>query len=193
MGWATSIRFIGPLAGVLVSGYFLYKAKSKAIAPLIVYWVIAGLATFTTWPFLWEAPIARFIRTFRVMGDFPWEGVVLHRGTILGSEEIPLSYVPDLLTLQLTETVLVSSTVGLLVALSRARFKTVDRPALIVMGLWLLLPLLALLLLDIQVYDCFRHMLYILPPIFVLSGIGLDAVLGLVRRKALQGGAIAIV
>ena len=50
---------------------------------------------------------------------------------------------------------------------------------------WLAIPVAALMLLGITVYDNLRHMLFVLPPMLILSGVGLDAVL---RRVKSAGG-----
>lgn len=193
LGWTTSIRFIGPFAGTLVSGYFLFKARDKAITPLLPYWGITALTTFATWPFLWQTPFKRLLLTFRVMGNFPWEGIILYRGKVFESGTLPPTYIPDLFSLQLTEPVLALLGIGLVVAIIRARSSHIDRPALVVVALWLFLPLAALLLLNVQLYDNFRHLLYVVPPMFILGGIGLEALVGLLRRRTLQGIAVAVV
>jgi hypothetical protein len=192
LGWATSMRIAGPFAGVLVSGYFLARAKIKAIPPLVLYWVIAGVATYLTWPFLWSAPLKHFLETFQTMGDFPWEGEVLYRGMVFGSDNIPLTYVPHLLSIQFTETTLVVFAIGLAAGLWRMWTGALDRQAWIVVLIWFVLPLATQLLLAVLVFDNTRHFMYMMPAIFILSSVGLDAVLGYLKHRALKTAAIAL-
>src|SRR5215216_742515 len=64
LGITTSIRILGPLAGVLVLLYAVAKMGKRFFSlftPLALYGLIALLAMFVTWPFLWEDPMARFV------------------------------------------------------------------------------------------------------------------------------------
>src|ERR1051325_9446588 len=59
LGLATSVRILGPLAGLLVLGYATPKLGRRLLTylpSLLLYGVIALLAMFITWPFLWQDP-----------------------------------------------------------------------------------------------------------------------------------------
>jgi hypothetical protein len=67
LGALTSIRILGPLAGLLVILYFLLKTEPRPLAGLVPYAVVAGLTLFATWPYLWEAPLRNFIQVLQHM------------------------------------------------------------------------------------------------------------------------------
>jgi len=108
LGMTISIRVLGPLAGLLVGGYVLWRLGRKLsslIPHLILYGVIAALAMLITWPFLWANPAARFVDVFRLMSDNPTNLSVLFGGQIYRAGELPRRYMPFMLAATLTEPV----------------------------------------------------------------------------------------
>src|SRR5690242_16765877 len=64
LGFTTSVRILGPLAGLLILAYAVSKLGRRLftfLPALILYGGIALLAMFVTWPFLWQDPAARFV------------------------------------------------------------------------------------------------------------------------------------
>jgi len=108
LGITTSIRVLGPLAGLLVFTYALFKL-GKRIATFIphfaLYGVIALLVMFATWPFLWEDPLARFLEVTQFMSDNPTNLSVLFGSEVFRAGELPRRYLPFMLATTLTEPV----------------------------------------------------------------------------------------
>lgn len=108
LGITTSIRVLGPLAGLLVFAYGIWKFGRKFtsfLAPFLFYGIIAVLAMVITWPFLWENPLARFIEVFGLMSDNPTQLSVLFGGEVFRAGELPRRYLPFILATTLTEPV----------------------------------------------------------------------------------------
>src|SRR5918995_500042 len=63
LGLTVSIRIFGVWAGVLVTGYVLWKSGLKSWLVLIIYALIAIAAMYITWPYLWPNPIGHFLET----------------------------------------------------------------------------------------------------------------------------------
>ena len=57
LGLTTSIRILGPLAGLIVCAYAVWKSGRKALPLVIAYAIIAVAATYATWPYLWPDPV----------------------------------------------------------------------------------------------------------------------------------------
>src|SRR5215203_531638 len=128
LGITTSIRVLGPLAGLLVFIYFFSIVLQKknllvsvAYHPIMGSWLvffeygaIAIITMFITWPFLWESSIARFIAVFRLMSDNPTNLSVLFNGQIYLAVELPRRYLPFMLATTLTEPVWILFGVGVL-------------------------------------------------------------------------------
>jgi hypothetical protein len=123
LGITTSIRVLGPLAGLLVFLYFfstLLRNKKLRVSAspwfaFLFYTIIAILVMFITWPFLWEDPIANFIGVFRLMSDNPTNLSVLFGGNVYRAGELPARYMPFMLAATLTEPVWPLFVIGVLV------------------------------------------------------------------------------
>ncbi len=126
MGLTLSIRILAPLAGGLVLVYMLWKIGKRAVYPAIVYLGLAWVTTYLTWPYLWGAPIKHLIKSWQVMNAFADPG--------------PWYSLPSLLVTQYTETAVILSAVGLVIA--GLEFIRGKRSGLLflVVG-WTLLPL----------------------------------------------------
>ena len=179
LGLTICIRILGPLAGLLVALYAFQKKGKQAIAPLIVYAFIALAAMYATWPYLWPNPIGHLIESVVVMAKYPWQGQVLFDGALYASTELPRSYLPVLLGIQLTEPVWVLFFVGLAVAIVGLREK---RDLLIVTLIWFILPALGFIAARSPLYDNFRQVFFILPPVFWMAGAAFEKV----KKPALQ-------
>ena len=105
LGIATSIRILGPLAGLLVALYAFRKHGKQALPTLIIYAAFALAAMYATWPYLWPNPVGHLIESLQVMSQYPWPGQVLFNGVEYASTDIPRAYLPVLLGIQLTEPV----------------------------------------------------------------------------------------
>ena len=206
LGITTSIRVLGPLAGLLVLGYAAWKLGRRLIGflpPLVLYGIVAVLAMFATWPFLWENPAQRFLDVFRLMSDNPTTLSVLFDGAVYRAGELPRRYMPFMLATTLTEPVWLLFSVGVLVGYlrlvnqlrgSRANVQNTDSEnswmslrssldlstvtnnlvSLTLVLLWFVILLAYVLLRRPAMYDGLRHFLFILPPIFIFAGLGFE-------------------
>ncbi len=181
LGLTTSIRILGPLAGVIVGLYGLYRGGRKMAASILAYAVIAAIVMFLTWPFLWRHPVLHLIESMNVMAAFPWLGRVLFNGNYTLPAELPRSYLPVLISLQFTEPVIILFFAGL--GISVYRWVNHKGGELVVMVLaWFILPLSLLILTRRPLYDNFRQILFLTPPLFLLGGLALEAVWTMIRK-----------
>lgn len=182
LGLCTSTRAIGPAAGALVALYFLLKTGKKAIPTLIAYFTIAFVISYLTWPNLWGMPLKNYIGSFTQASDFPWDGKVMFAGVDYPVSELPRAYLPVLLSLQFTETALILFLIGFVAVITRFSRKTIDRKLVAVLVVWLILPITAGLLMRPTMYDNFRHFLFIVPSIFLIVGVGIQAILDKIKN-----------
>lgn len=186
LGLTVSIRIFGVWAGLLVAGYFLWKSGIKAWTALITYALIAILAMYMTWPYLWPDPAGHFLETVQIMSKHPWPGSVLFNGATYLANDLPASYMPLLLAIQLTEPVWVLFFISLAVAVVGLVQKRMARIEILLISLaWFILPLLTFIVLRPTLYDNFRQSFFILPPIFFMAGLVFDHVQKPVFRAAL--------
>jgi len=224
LGITTSIRVLGPLAGLLVLIYAVFILGKRIIAflpPLILYGVIALFAMFTTWPFLWENPIARFIEVTQFMSDNPTNLSVLFGGLVYRADELPRRYLTFMLATTLTEPVWPLFFMGLFVgyfkilkqnrnlranlregtaaddwrslrsSLDSAEIKN-NFISLTLVLLWFVVLIIYVLLRKPSIYDGLRHLLFILPPIFIFAGIAFDFLIEHIAISWLRAGLILI-
>ena len=164
------IRVMGGMAAALVAVHALWRVRRGAFLPIFQYGLFAILLVIPTWPYLWGEPILRLLITFRLMTSFPWPGQVLFAGVSYAGNELPRMYLPTLFGIQLTEPLLLLVGLGLLFFLR----KNAPWEMFLLCLAWFGLPLGVALLGKSYFYDNFRQMLFILPPLFLLAGWGLQ-------------------
>jgi len=120
------------------------------------------------------------------MAKFPWPGHVLFDGQFYKVENLPISYLPTLLNIQLTETLLLLTYMGLSVLILFILYKRVKLDFLLVIVVGTLLPLIGLMLSRASLYDNFRQLLFLLPPLILLSGLALDLIFSILKSTALR-------
>ena len=185
LGITTSIRSLGPMAGALAILFGLWKSPRKTISVAPLYFLIAGITTYLTWPYLWKAPVAHFIDSLQVMSQFPNTGETLFAGNLYPADQLPFVYFFTFISLQLTEPTLILVAVG--VALSVWLFvKGKNREPLILFATWFLAPALYISSSGSTLYDNARQLLFLIPPLFILAGVGLDAMLERLKTFPLQ-------
>ncbi len=189
LGLTISIRVLGPFAGLIVAGYAIWRAGKKSLVLLAAYAVVTLIAMYLSWPYLWPAPLGHLVESVRVMSEYPWKGQVLFNGVMYTSTDIPRSYLPVLLGIQLTEPVWFLFVAGLLMMVYESiRNKNQSRAMLVLTLVWLILPLLGFVATRSPLYDNFRQVFFILPPVFLAAGI----VFQKIRRPVLQAGIIGL-
>jgi hypothetical protein len=224
LGITTSIRVLGPLAGLLVLIYAVFILGKRIIAflpPFMLYGVIALFAMFVTWPFLWENPIARFAEVTQFMSDNPTNLSVLFDGVVYRAGELPRRYLPFMLATTLTESVWPLFFVGLFAGYfkllkqnrnlrtnlrevaaeetwrslrSSLDFTTIKNTvvSLTLVLLWFAILVAYVLFRRPSMYDGLRHFLFILPPIFIFTGIAFEFLLEHIAVYWLRAGLILV-
>lgn len=193
LGLAISIRVVSPLAGILVLVYFLLQSGQRRWAAMILYALVASLACFASWPYLWGSPIAKFVQVFGHMASNPKILPVLFEGQVYASDALPWHYLPTLLARTLSEPVGLLFGLGLASAIVWSWRRQVDWRPLAALLIWLLVPFAYVVFLRPPMYDGYRHFLFMLPPVFLLAGFGLQAAFHRLRSPGLQLALLALV
>lgn len=173
LGFTTSTRILGPYAGLLVGLYAVRLRGKSALTPLTMYAIVAMIATYLTWPYLWMNPIGHFFGSFAEMASYPWYGEVLFNGGNYLANDLPFSYLPVLFAIQLTEPVWILAVIGLFFTFKDLSQK---RDLLFLFLFWFLLPTGLFIFLRVSLYDNFRQVLFVLPPVFLLVGLAFERI-----------------
>ena len=183
LGFASAIRVGGLFAGVLVSTLLLARSRHKAVFGLGIYWLVAGLTAYLAWPYLWGQPVQGLLATVEVAINFDHRSMELFFGGLYDSSNLPLAFVPVLLAIQFTEPVVVLSILGIgIIAVGQIR-KNDSGLELRLLLAWLVAPIFIQVLLRSTLYNNFRQLLFITPPIFIFAGIGLQKVTGYMQTR----------
>lgn len=192
LGLTTSIRVAAPFVGVLVSLYFLVRSRYRAIIPLAIYWGIAIIITYATWPYLWGSPYDHFVESVNTSASFIQRNT-LFQGEIIESTSMPWYYLPWLMVVQFTEPMILLGIIGIVIGIIAFQQPQFRRPEFLLLLLWAVLPAALIILLRIPVYDNFRQLFFIIPPFVVFSGIGLSLFLRKSIHRILSLATVLIV
>jgi hypothetical protein len=182
LGFTISIRAIAGFVGLLVSGYWIYRYRERSIGLLLIYWVTAGVVSYETWPYLWETPLLSFVESLALHSDFRIHDV-LYQGVTYPSNDLPWHFLPTLFALQITPFVTPIFLVGIYAAVRAVRRKEVDCAILLMISIWFVVPFAGTFLPGTVQFNNFRHMLFVIPPLFVFFGFGLKLIMDAVRSR----------
>jgi hypothetical protein len=177
LGMAISIRVVGLLAGLLVLFYFLLKGERRSLNAVFIYVLTAISVLYISWPYIWDNPIGKFVKVTLHMSNFQVTGSVLFNGVLYPAIDLPRSYLPTLLAFTLTEPAWLLSFAGIAAVFYRLRHGQIEWKTLFPIFLWLSIPVMYILVSNPPQYDGYRHFLFILPPVFILAGIGFQQIL----------------
>jgi hypothetical protein len=180
LGLTTSIRILGPFAGALCCLYALARYRRRALFPLLGYAATAMLTTFLTWPVLWGNPVGTFLSLLSQTSSFT-TNYVFFMGHGFEATHLPVIYLPLLLAIQLTLPALALFLIGIPASWIAARRNAPHLRLIVLLWIWFLLPLLAVMAGLIPVYNNFRHVLFILPPLLLIAGLGMREIMRWLR------------
>ena len=186
LGFTAAMRFLALAAGAFVGLYVLWKRGRDSLLYLLTYLGVALLGMYVTWPYLWQAPLYRYLLTVKVMIHYPWPGEVLFGGAYYPPDGLPWYYLPKLIGLQLTEPVLLLAVLGLILLVWRRNRLAGGSDLLYLVGVWFLAPVAAAIFGHPYLYDNFRQLHFILPPLFLLAALALNTVESRIRASLLQ-------
>lgn len=192
VGLTTSIRILGPLAGVIVALALLLKWQQRAILPLLIYVLIAFSVCYATWPYLWGGPVDQFLSVLARNTNNPERVRMLFAGQVTYSDEIPASYMPTMLAWTLTEPTWPLALAGLFTAAVGMYKKQLDWRTYLPATFWLVAPMVYIALGRPPLYDGFRHFTFMIPGIFILAASVLEAVFTRLKKANLRAGVMIL-
>jgi len=156
--------------------------------------VLAYLTMGLVWPWSVVEPLnpLRAVAYFSHFFEEPWRE--LFEGELILVPDMPRSYVPMLIWVQLPELFLtlgIGGTVLALVAVIRSREPSNRRAILLLLLLAGTLPVLTAVLLRPAMYNGIRHFLFVLPPLAVLGGVAVARIFEQATRRSAAAGLAA--
>jgi hypothetical protein len=189
LGMAVAIRSTALFAGLLVAGYALARAGLRSLGLLVAGMVTAAFTTYALWPQLWGSGWRLLSSSLGRTLYYPELEPVLFDGLTFFSTSLPASFLPTLLAVQITVPAIVLGIAGLWVVLGSRLGRDSAAPLVAVLLLWAAAPFAAVVVFRVPIYNNFRHVLFMLPPLFVMAGLALDR---LGRRVPRAGARVAL-
>lgn len=194
LGITSAIRFLGPYAMLLIFLYFLsIQNKKSCWWGFIPYGIVAFATMAALWPYLWTNPIQQFIIVIKAMSTSTPSLKTLFAGAEYHAYELPRRYLPVLLTITLSEPTWPLFILGFITAILKSLQEKIDRVKLITIFLWFGFAFSALIGFNPPGWDGYRHYLFILPPIFLFAGFGINEITNRIRIRWVQYGLFALI
>ncbi len=177
-----------------------YPSKGKKlIALLAIYVVLVLVQTILFWPVLWHDPVGELINAIKQMSSYPWKETMLFQGEFISARDPVWFYIPVWIAITTPILQFSSFILGVfsLAIIAFNRLKSVFfEPKNQLVGLisptsvaWiaitssLLIPLLAIWVLNSVVYDGWRHLFFVYPAILLIGVFGLKTLYGRVAAR----------
>jgi len=170
--------------GFLVLDVLFDRNKSALLKKLIpvalVYVALMLVFIVAFWPYLWTSPVANFIAAFNNMKKFRWSGEVLFFGEYIEvAKHVPWYYVPGWIMINTPLLYLLGILTTIIIIFKKVikkgiwYYKTEDGKFNIIALATFLMPLLAIIVLNSVLYNGWRQVYFIYPPLIVLSVCGI--------------------
>jgi hypothetical protein len=173
LGFTCSTRLPGIFAGILISLFAILKLRKKAFVPIVGYGFIALISLYLTWPSIWNDPFSSLLTRAADTPNFATH-LVLFEGTTYKSTALPRYYLPLLMAYQFTEPMLLLFIPGLISIGKLIQHERYPRLLVGVVLLWFAIPFFAQIALAGGIHSNFRHLLFITPPLAMISGLGIQ-------------------
>ncbi len=184
LGLSINNRSLSIAAGMFVLFYIWIKKRLFFLPTILLYFGIAFLTLYITWPGLWGNPVTGLMKSLLADTSFSWGGSTLFRGNAYKPEVLPYYYLPFLMAIQFTIPVILLTVLGLFTIVRDFNKNIIDRTLLIILVAWYMVPIGLAIIVKPAIYHNFRHFLFITPPIFFFSGIGIKTILNNISRRA---------
>lgn len=190
LGLAISIRPIAAFAASLVVLYWFLRSEGRGAGLVIPYALSTAATAYSTWPYLWDAPYERFVESALFTGSFARP--TRYMGRIVMTDSLPCHYFPNYLFTELTEPAVVLLLLGVAAMALRWIRRKGSRAALSVLVVWVAVPLFGLIALNVGVYGNLRHLLFVVLPLMIIAGLGLQWTLEMLPGERLRMGVILL-
>ena len=206
VGLLTNIRILGVMLFAAALGMRLldlfHAADARERKHVLVTTGLFAVASvgilYATWPYLWSDPLGHFAHAFAHMADHPEEVHGLFQGEQIVGNDIPPQYIVVWLSITSPAVALLLGGVGLAVTLRRVLAKpglALEKGTLrfeLLLIISFLLPVLAVVLLDSNLYNGWRQMYFLYAPIVLLAAIGLRSLVAIQSNATLRTAACGL-
>ncbi len=170
-----------------------WAERKRALLTTGAFALAAALTVYALMPYLWTDPIGRSVEGWTTLSDHPTKSSELFRGTVRRSDDLPPEYLPVWFSVTSPPFALLLGLIGAggaaaagAAAGRRALRNTRLRFALMLLGSFLA-PFVAVVLLDLTMYDAWRQMYFLWAPFSLLAAFGAQRLAGALRGARRRG------
>ena len=172
-----------------------WEERKRVLLTTTAFALAGALTFYALLPYLWVDPVGRGAEWWAALSNTPFVPSELFRGTLYRSVDFPIEYLPVWFSITAPPFTLLLGAVGaagILVAAARAPRDALrngwPRFALLLVGCFAL-PALAVILLDSNIFNGWRHMYFLWAPFAPLAVFGLWRLVSALRRTRLRAAA----
>lgn len=191
---------------LFVGGYFAFLAVKRrySVVDLLKAGLRIGLPVALTsyalmivfWPWALMNPLVHPLQALKHMTHFNLYTAIKVAGGAVQSGDLPWSYVAHLMAIQNPEPLVVIMGICILLAgyrwFQKDRVATVDRVTWTLLVFSALFPLAYLVFQKSVLYDNYRHVLFVVPPLVVIAGLGFDRLLTILESARYRSTALVL-
>ena len=175
-----------------------WRSASKRLGTFILALLPAAVVAYAVMALVWPWAVIDPLNPLRAIGYFshffekPWQE--LFEGRLIQPPDMPRSYLPVLLSLQLPEMFLALGglgAVGVLIATMRRAVEPRRRAVLLAVALSALLPIVTTIVTRPAMYNGIRHFVFVLPPLAVAGGLCASVAVNYLQRFGRTALAVA--
>jgi len=192
VGLLINIRIMGVIVPatiilcLLLDIFFKKDSIKKNLLLITLFTSISLLVLYASWPFLWKDPVTNFIFAFKNMSKFRWEYSVLFGGQHILAQEVGWRYFPVWFAITTPIVYMLTYLTGVIILIINffkkpiAFFKDNDKRINILFAVCAFSPIMAVIILKSVLYDGWRQLYFVYPPMVFIGIYGLNFLL---KRK----------
>lgn len=178
------------LAFIIAGWIFRHKPVKLVLHEILLVFIYLSFTSglvILFWPILWHNPLREFINAIKNMINFPWKYTVLYQGKELKPADLPWHYIPVWIAISTPLLYLAGFVVGSIAIIADLFrrfgnwFEGEKRNNLILLACFFG-PLLAVLAVHAKLYDAWRQMFFIYPPLLLIAIQGARSVVRQLNR-----------
>jgi hypothetical protein len=156
---------------------FTNQLKLSSLKFLLVYLLLFPLAIYCFYPVIWSSPIEQLRQSFLIMSHYPFDDPQLFMGILIKPQQLPWYYIPVWMGITIPVSwilffIIGTASIVIVFVKNPSSFLRTESHWIIIIA-WLVIPYLIILILNSAVYDEWRHLFFIYPPLILIATVGI--------------------
>ncbi|MBU0762682.1 MAG: glycosyltransferase family 39 protein, partial [Candidatus Altiarchaeota archaeon] len=162
------------------------KIPHQDIKNLPTYLTTTLILVILLWPYLWEDTLTKLIEITKTSANYNYGYPVVFLGEYIKPYNLPGYYIPLWILITTPPLYLAGFAAGVIISIRKFSRKTERTAENILPYIWVGIPVTAVLILKPILYDGWRHMYFIYPPITLYTAMGLTEIYAKIKDKKIR-------